>query len=126
MSKALAIVNQQTPSPKKKREKICLIETPPEADWFVPSKTKRGRQVWYLRFRMTGLNARLYGPFKSKRQCVLFVEDAINEFHEVEYEIENRAIDRIIKEPFAKVWLPLVEHPTLRQSKLGSSKGSDR
>lgn len=126
MNKALAIIDTKTPAPKKERETVCLIETQPEADWFVPAKTKRGRQVWYIRFRMTGLNARLYGPFKTKHQCVLFLEDAINEFHDIEYEIENRAIHRMIKEPFAKVWLPLVEHPIIASAKAASSKGAGR
>ena len=35
MSHALTIVEPATLAPKKKREKICLIETQPEADWFV-------------------------------------------------------------------------------------------
>jgi hypothetical protein len=74
MSKTLMIVNSEPPAPKNTREKICMIETQPEADWFVPARTTRGRRIWYLRFRMTGWNARLYGPFKSKRACLLFLD----------------------------------------------------
>lgn len=117
MSNALTIVNPETPAPKKKRERICLIETQPEADWFVPAKTKRGRQVWYLRFRMTGWSARLYGPFKSKRACLLFLDDAIQVLQETEPDVSAEAYKRIVKEPCAKVWLPLVEHPVIRQDR---------
>jgi hypothetical protein len=61
MSNTLTVVTAETPAPapKKKREKIQLIETQPEANWFVSATTKRGRKVWYLRFRMTGRNPRL-------------------------------------------------------------------
>ncbi len=118
MSQALAIINSETSAPENIREKICLIETQPQADWFVPAKTKRGRQVWYLRFRMTGWNARLYGPFKSKRACLLFLDDAIEVLQEAEPDVSEKAYKRMVKEPCAKAWLPLVEHPVIghRQS----------
>jgi hypothetical protein len=60
MGKVMTIVNSEIPAPKKKGGKIVLIETQPEADWFVPVTTKRGRKVWYLRFRMSGWNPRLW------------------------------------------------------------------
>ncbi len=126
MNKALAIVDAKTPALKKKREKICLIETQPEADWFVPAKTKHGRQVWYLRFQMTGWNPRLFGPFKSKRDGLLFLDDAIECLQEHEPEVVDAANKRIVKEPCAKAWLPIVEHPIVAHTKPGSSKGSGR
>lgn len=126
MTKALAIVDTKTPSPKTKREKICLIETRPEADWFVPARTKRGRQVWYLRFQMTGWNPRLYGPFKSKRQCLLFLDDAIDCLQEHEQEMVDAANKRIVKEPCSKAWLPIVEHPIVARAKAVSPKGAAR
>lgn len=115
MSKSLMIVEEDHPAPKKKRETISLIETQPEPDWFVPAKTKRGRTVWYLRFQMTGWNPRLYGPFKSKHQCLLFLDQAINEFQEMEPEVTTKAGERMVKEPCANTWLPIVEHPLVRK-----------
>lgn len=126
MTKALAIVDTKTPSPKTKHEKICLIETQPEADWFVPAKTKRGRQVWYLRFQMTGWNPRLFGPFKSKRHGLLFLDDALNGLQENEPEMVDAANKRIVKEPCANAWLPIVEHPIVVRPKAASAKGSGR
>ncbi len=126
MNKALAIVDTKTPTPKNKREKICLIETQPEADWFVPAKTKRGRQVWYLRFQMTGWNPRLFGPFKSKRHGLLFLDEAIDCLQEHEQEMVDAANKRIVKEPCAKAWLPIVEHPIVSRTKAPLPKGAAR
>lgn len=126
MSKALAIVNQQTPPPKKKREKIGLIETQPEADWFVPAKTKRGRQVWYLRFKMTGLHARLFGPFASKRVGLLFLDDVIESTLDSMSAADDYANDRRIKEEFTHAWMPLVEHPIVARPQAAMSKGAGR
>ncbi len=119
MSKALTVVTADTsaPAPKKKREKIQLIETQPEADWFVPARTKRGRKVWYLRFRMTGWNPRLFGPFKSKWQCLLFLDDAIGSIQAIENEMRDDADRRMVNEPLAKVWLPIIEYPVCAQRK---------
>lgn len=117
MSNALTLVTPEPLAPKKKREKICLIETQPEADWFVQAKTKRGRRVWYLRFQMTSWNPRLYGPFKSQRAGLLFLTDAIEILQETESELVDKAYERRIKEPCAHAWLPIVEHPLIRQSK---------
>ena len=123
MNNALTIVDAKTPALKKKREKICLIETQPEADWFVPAKTTRGRQVWYLRFQMTGWNPRLFGPFKSKRHGLLFLDDAINCLQEIESEMVDAANKRIVEEPCSNAWLPIVEHPIVARAKAASAKG---
>ncbi len=118
MTTAMTVVNVETPMPKKKQEKIAWIETQPQEDWFVPAKTKRGKMVWYLRFKMTGWNDRLYGPFKSKHQCLLFLDDAINEYLQAENGVRDKADERAIDEPCAKVSLPIIEYPvcgTVRQ-----------
>lgn len=122
MSTELTVVTEDTPAPapKKKREKIVLIETQPEADWFVPAMTKRGKEVWYLRFKMTGRNPRLFGPFRSKHQCLLFLDDAIDELNDYENEICDAADKRMIDEPCAKVWPPIIEYPVCGKS--GSTK----
>lgn len=122
MSKALKIVNAETPAPKKKRERIALIETQPEAGWFVPVRTKRGRRVWYLRFKLTGWNPRLFGPFNSKHQCLLFLDDAIDALANIENDICAAADKRMINEPFAKVWLPIIEYPVCGQRKLARTE----
>lgn len=122
MSKALAIVNRETPSPKKKPEKIELIETQPETDWFVPAKTKRGRTVWYLRFRMTGRNPRLYGPFESKRVGLHFLDEVICSILDPMAQADDHANQLKVKEEFAHAWMPLVEHPIVARMKAASSK----
>lgn len=126
MSNTLEIVTSETRASKKRREKIVLIETQPEAGWFVPVKTKRGRWVWYLRFKMTGWNPRLYGPFKSKRQCLLFLDDLINVAQCWEQEVTDKAVERMVEEPCAKAWLPIVEHPIVARMKAASSRGAGR
>lgn len=104
MSTSLTVVTAETPAPapQKKRQKIQFIETQQEADWFVPAKTKGGRKVWYLRLKITGRNPRLYGPFKSKHQGLLFLDDALYELANIENEI-------------SKVWPPIIEYPVFAQ-----------
>ncbi len=52
MSNALTIAKPDTLAPKKKREKICLIETQPEADWFVSAKPHRLRRKEHVDDRL--------------------------------------------------------------------------
>jgi hypothetical protein len=78
--------------------------------------------VWYLRFRMTGWNPRLYGPFKSQRAGLLFLDEAIDILQEMESEVADKAYERMIKEPCAKAWLPIVEHPVVSQTASASKK----
>ncbi len=122
MSHALAIVDQRIPATKKKPGKIGLIETQPEADWFVPAKTKRGRQVWYLRFKMTGLHARLFGPFKSKRVGLLLLEEVISSTLDSMAQADDYANTWRLKEEFCHAWMPLVEHPIVSQTSSASKK----
>lgn len=124
MNNALAIVDTKTPALKRKREKICLIETQPDADWFVPAKTKRGRQVWYLRFKMTGLHARLFGPFESKRTGLLFLDELINSTLDSMAQADDAANTTRVNEEFAHAWMPLVEHPIVARPQAASAKGA--
>lgn len=119
MSKALTIVNAEPPAaaPKKKREKIVLIETQPEPDWFVPTKTKRGRKLWYLRLRVTGWHARLYGPFASKHAGLLFLDEVLNALLDPMAEVEDESSKWRVREQYAHAWLPIVEHPVVRRGK---------
>lgn len=118
MSNTLTIVNAEppAPAPKKTREKIVLIETQPETDWFVPTKTKRGRRVWYLRLKVTGWCPRLYGPFPSKRGGLIFLDKVLAEILQPLADVEGEAEELSVQEEFAHHWPPLVEHPLCRQA----------
>lgn len=124
MSTAITVATTETSARKKEWERIVLIETQPESDWFVSATTARGKKVWYLRFRMTGWNPRLYGPFKSKHQCLLFLDDAINEIQDMQSEMDSVAAKRMVNEPCAKVWPPIIEYPVCSQGKAGAKKNS--
>lgn len=114
MAAQLVIVPPKDSKPK--REQIGLIEAPPREDWFVPARTSRGRCVWYLRVLVTGLNNRLNGPFPSKRQGLLFLDDMLGRLLERVSEAENDCSKRMVRDEFQKVWSPIVEHPILAQS----------
>jgi hypothetical protein len=75
---------------KKKREQIELIETPPKLDWFVSAK-ERGRTVWYLRFIVTGMLPRRFGPFANRHKALLALDGMINVTMELENEIRDQA-----------------------------------
>lgn len=66
------------PKPKKERERIELIEVPPEAEWFVQATDPSGRRVWFLRFQVTGLRPRRYGPFATKHKALLFLDRSLD------------------------------------------------
>ncbi|MEQ1844646.1 MAG: hypothetical protein ABL983_03595, partial [Nitrospira sp.] len=77
MGRAPAIVQAGNSKPTtKKREQILFLERRPSENWFVAKKTPRGKAKWYLRFTITGLDPRLFGPFPSKRKAVLFLDAA--------------------------------------------------
>ena len=60
------------------RERIGMLEDRPKPDWFVKVRDQDGEIQWFLRFSITGLATRLYGPFGTKRTCLLFLDSAIN------------------------------------------------
>lgn len=113
MVKALAIVKTEEKTSKPKRERIVFIETRPANDWFVRAKTAKGRQILYLRFVLTGMHPRLYGPFPSKRQALLFLDDMINNLLDMLVESDGDCERRSVKEECQKIWPPLVEHPLI-------------
>ena len=121
MRKALAIVKTEEPKPKPKRERIVLIETAPRDHWFVRTTTLRGKVVWYLRFEVTGLSPRLYGPFKSKGQALFFLDDALDALADFEGEVRDACEKRSIKLRYQKVWPPIIEAPVLVQTSLLSA-----
>lgn len=71
MPKVLAL-STLTTEPKKKRERIQLIETKPTNEWFVLSKTSRGREVWYLRFEVTGEKPPIVRPVSIEASMFAF------------------------------------------------------
>ena len=120
MATALRVVKTES---KPKRERISVIEVRPKEEWFVRTKTFRGKTVWYIRFEVTGMHPRLFGPFPSKRQGLLFLDDAIGELLGGLIEAENRCEKRMVKEECQKVWLPIIEYPLLTQRHSITKKG---
>jgi hypothetical protein len=111
---------------KKQRERIVLIETPPRPDSFIQTTTATGRRVWYLRFEVTGMNPRLFGPFSSKRDCLLFLDEALNAMADFEGEVMEAYEKRVVREECHKIWPPIVEHPMLDKLHSPRKKGGDR
>ena len=66
-----------TEEPKKEKEEFWWMEERPKPEWFVKIKSAEGRVCWFVRFAVTGLRVRRYGPFASKRQCLRFLEDVL-------------------------------------------------
>ncbi len=59
--------------------KIVIIERKPQPDWFVTAKNDFGKPEWFLRFEVTGWYPRRFGPFKTKRQALLFLDSLLDE-----------------------------------------------
>jgi hypothetical protein len=78
---ALSLIETEaagTVKPRKKRERIQIMELPPSDDWFQKSRDSFGREVWFVRIQMTGLRVRRYGPFPSKHKGILFIDHLLN------------------------------------------------
>lgn len=88
----LKAVPKGSTTEKKQRERIELIEMPPKPDWFVSTR-ERGRTVWYLRFTITGMLPRRFGPFASRHKALLALDGMID----VTMELENEIIDQAKK-----------------------------
>lgn len=111
MATELTIVTAEDQEPKRTRERIVLIETPPTPDWFIQTTTATGRRVWYLRFQVTGLVPRLYGPFASRHQALLALDAMIDKLQDSENEMKDVCEERMLKVKYQKVWPPIIEHP---------------
>lgn len=66
-------------APRKKREKIEIMEVRPREEWFTRSRDQFGRTVWFLRVEMTGLRPRRFGPFPTKHRGLLFLDHLLNQ-----------------------------------------------
>lgn len=75
---ALTDKEKSSISTKKESERIVMLEERPSPDWFVKVKTADGKAHWFVRVSVTGLCVRRYGPFPSKRACLLFLDSAVN------------------------------------------------
>jgi hypothetical protein len=127
-TKNLAIVKpaEQNPSKQKpKRERVSCVEMRPEETWFLRSKTDLGREVWFLRLSVTGLYPRLYGPFRSKRRAVLFLDEAIGALCDCWQAFEEASDKYKLEGEFQhkESWGPLVEHPILVHASAHPKKG---
>jgi hypothetical protein len=123
MAKALTIVKTEDQQPKRKREQIVLIETPPTPDWFVRITLETGRRVWFLRFQLTGMRPRLFGPFTTRHAALLFLDSAIDKLCDGLGEMNDVCSDRMLNVKYQKIWPPIVEHPVLSTRHLPAKKG---
>ena len=96
---------------KKKGGTICNLETTPKPEWVVRGKDERGRTVWYARIEITGLLPRRYGPFKSRAQAILFLDDAVRHFPEpLDCQVRDDARRYVAQPSFRyRDFLPFVE-----------------
>jgi hypothetical protein len=53
------------------------MEEKPQPDWFVQCKGSDGKTWWFLRFSLTGLKTRRFGPFASRHRALLFLDKII-------------------------------------------------
>jgi hypothetical protein len=111
----LSVAKARTEQPKgRERERIQLIETPPQQEWFVKAKTARGRSVLYLCLQVTGLHARLYGPFPSERQALLFLDSVLDSIGDALCEADDQCGKRMLNGPYQKVRPPVVAYLVLK------------
>ena len=112
MPTKMTIVKDIPKAGTRKREQIGILERRPEQDWFLAKKTPRGATKWYLRFSITGLYPRLFGPFPTKRKALLCLDglhlkmsdfwteaDGVRDLYANEAEFERLN------------WGPIIEHP---------------
>lgn len=79
MGASTAADNPTPIRPRKKRERIEIMEVPPCEKWFKKSRDQWGREVWFIRVQMTGLRTRRFGPFPTKHKGLLFLDHLLNE-----------------------------------------------
>lgn len=112
MSKILALTTgpkgRTTEPTKKKREHINCIETPPNPDWFVRTR-EHGRTVWYLRFRVTGMFPRRFGPFQNRHRALLALDGMIGAMTDACSEIQTVAKEYQLQRRFQQTWGPVIE-----------------
>ncbi|TKB59078.1 MAG: hypothetical protein E8D49_09120 [Nitrospira sp.] len=112
MAAKMAIVEDSPKPGTRKRERIEMLERRPEEDWFIAKKTSKGATKWYIRFTITGLFPRLFGPFPTKRKALLFLDALHNTICDFWTQVDD-VRDRYANEgEFENVnWGPIIEHP---------------
>lgn len=96
----------------RKRERISMLERRPDREWFVAMKTPKGRTKWFLRFTITGVFPRLFGPFSTKRKAILFLDALHNKISDFWTEVDDVRDQYANEGEFENVnWGPIIEHP---------------
>jgi len=88
------------------------LEERPRPEWFVSVRLADGHVRWFVRFTMTGLQVRRYGPFASKEQCLLFLNEALKRLmFDGETELEEAQENHRIEDAFVpgRPVYPIVE-----------------
>jgi len=109
--KDLALVKAETPSAKAESERIALLEMLPKKEWFIRT-TFRGKVMWYVRFSVTGIRTRIFGPFPTKRAGLLFLDAAHDKLADFWSEADDVAKQYSCRGEFQFVsWGSIIEHP---------------
>lgn len=69
----------QAVAPRKKRERIQIMEIKPREEWFKRSQDQFGRPVWFVCVEVTGLRPRRFGPFATKHKGLLFLDHLLDQ-----------------------------------------------
>ena len=74
----LAISEKKIPADKSEpKQSFPNLEEKPRSEWFVKVKNRDGQTQWFVRFQMTGMEVRRYGPFATKQKCLQFIDQAV-------------------------------------------------
>ncbi len=95
-------------TPDSNANKVVLVERKPQPDWFASARNEHGKRQVFLRFEMTGLYPRRFGPFQTKREALLFLDDVLNQAQDVfnEGEINSTHARCIMEDELASRYLP--------------------
>lgn len=124
MATKLSVVKDSPKESPRKLHRLWFLERPPSEDWFISIKTPRGATKWFLRFAVTGMFPRLFGPFSSKRQAMIFLDDAliaIGDFWTSVDDIRNKYADEGEFEHIS--WGPIIEYSYPGMTSPMSKKG---
>lgn len=111
VGKKLALVKAKAPTSTAESERIQLLELLPRKEWFIRT-TFRGKVMWYVRFSVTGMRARIFGPFPTKRAGLLFLDAAHDKLADFWSDVDNVATKYSCRGEFQFVsWGPIIEHP---------------
>ena len=67
---------------KAEPDKLYFIERVRRPDWTVSTINERGRTVWFLRFQITGLKPRRFGPFQTEQETLRCLNKLLDEMWE--------------------------------------------